>query len=170
MIFDEDVIEHYGVKGMKWGVRKERRANKLKRTATQKKENKARRKAGKETKPGKKVGVGERARSFYDTSLTPTTFKDLVKTRSINEAQLSKADRILGRIERRKRGEASVKDNLAFYANHRLQDQLPTRKKANDYSIDVGASFAGALMFELGGAIPSVTGLGISKINEKRKD
>lgn len=171
MIIDETAyLEHYGVKGMKWGVRKEQRAYKMKRTALQKMENRARRKAGKETLPGKKVGVGERLRTYGDTVFTPTTIKDLVTTRSLNEAQLRKADRIQGRIDRRKKGEASVGDKLAYYANVRNQDLLPTKKGPNDTRINVGASFTGLLMAQ--SAVPmvgSLAGLGVSKVNQKRK-
>jgi hypothetical protein len=178
MILNEDIfLEHYGIKGMKWGVRKEQRAYKLKQTALQKKENKARRLAGLGTKPGKAVSGFERARSAYDTVLTPTTIRDLVKTRSINEAQLAKADRIQARINRRKRGEASVRDNLAYYANFRYQDQFPTNQSVRSRNVNLGASFAGALLNSMTvgglgpvGAAASLTALGISKAAPKVKN
>lgn len=188
MIIDaDDYLEHYGVKGMKWGVRKEQRAYKMKRTALQKKENKARRKAGKKTLPGKKVGIGERLRTFNDTFFTPTTIKDIIETRSLNEAQLRKADRIQGRINRMKKGKASVSDKLAYYANIRNQDLVPTKQGPKDTKMNIGASFAGNLIsypitvasitvsgvtHPIGvpvGAAGSAAALGVSKINQRRK-
>lgn len=184
----DEYLEHYGVKGMKWGVRKQQRAYKMKRTATQKKENRARRLAGKKTKPGKKVGIGERLRTLNDTFLTPTTVKDLFTTGSLNEAQIRKADRIQGRIDRREQGKASVSDKLAYYANFRHQDLFPTKQGPKETKMNVGASFAGYLVsypitvasvtvggvtHPIGvsaGAAGSATALGVSKINQRLKD
>ena len=171
MIINEDAyLEHYGVKGMKWGVRKEQRAYKMKRTAEQKMENKARRKAGKGTKAGKKVGVGERARTAYDFSqglLTPSTIKDLIVTRSINQSQLRKAERIQGRIARRKQGKASVGDNLAYLANMRYQDFAPTRSSPTSTKINVGASAASALLSSATFGISDIASAGAAVVSTR---
>ena len=188
MIIDaEDYVEHYGVKGMKWGVRKQQRAHKMKRTATQKQKNKARAAAGQKTPKGQKVGPLERLRTFGDTALTPTTIKDIATTGSLNVAQIRKAERIQDRIARREKGKASVSDNLAYYANFRAQDLTPTKRGPKDTKINVGASFAGQLItypvtvasVTVGGvttgigapvgALGSAAALGVSKARAKRK-
>lgn len=100
----DSYFKHAGVKGMKWGVRRERRVERL---AT----------AGKKNSTGiSKVRAA--------TNLFPRAPVDLVKGRGVTGGAARRADRQRARNARvkSKSGEASVKDFLVYYGGTRFED------------------------------------------------
>lgn len=171
MIIDENgELAHYGVKGMRWGVRKQNRAGNLVKVGS----TKAR---GEKSKPG------EYARATYEVLQNPRSIGAAVKNLSIKQAALEKGQRIQARVAARQQGELSVGGKLAYYSNFRVQDLTPTKRSPSDTRSARGASVAGALInaaaipvgtisgtaVAIPGAAVSAVGLGVSKINSKRK-
>lgn len=105
MIIDESTyLEHYGVPGMKWGVRRNRRAERL-----------------------AKVGRGEGSKSDKIRALGNVSLKDVAKGRGLKGAAKLRSDIQIARNERVASGKASVRDKLAYHGSARLSDLVPTR-------------------------------------------
>lgn len=131
MIIDEEVfLEHYGVKGMQWGVRRNRRANSL-----------------------VKVGAGKGGKSEKVRAALTVGPIDLIKGRGLKGGAGRKGMRQLQRNARVKAGEASVSDKLKYYGGSKYQDIFPTGKAATNTKAAIGASVAGYLVF---GAVMNV--------------
>jgi hypothetical protein len=131
-------FEHQGVKGMRWGVRRQRRVNTLLKVGS-----------GKGT-------LGEKARAAWQVSTL-----DFIR----GHGSLKKAANIRGtrqklRNDRINKGEASVRDKIAFYGGTKYQDILPTGKSEHNTKAAVGATIAGALVAAWAGGVVS-RGLGI---------
>jgi hypothetical protein len=94
----ESFIEHFGKKGMKWGVRRQKRLARAQRVAT-----------GKSSK-------GETA-AFL---LTDTSRASVKRNKGVAGAAASRVRELKGRKERIQKGEAKVKDMLALYGGDRL--------------------------------------------------
>ena len=124
---DEYFLEHFGVAGMKWGVRRNRRANTL-------------------AKVGRGEGTkGEKLRAY--SQLSPL---DIAKGRGLRGGARVRGNRQLQRNARVKAGEGSVRDKLAFVGGSRYQDIFPTGKSAGNTKAAVGASIAGVLLVSVG--------------------
>lgn len=96
----DSYFEHAGVKGMKWGVRKQKRLDRLNRVA---------------------AGQGNR-RDRANVRLTEISSKNYVKNKGLEGAARSKASRMSARRDRILRGEATAKDLIAHYGGDRLWD------------------------------------------------
>lgn len=122
-----DFLEHFGVKGMRWGVRRDNRANTLVR-----------------------VGRGQGTKSQKVRAALTTSPLDIVKGRGLKGGALRRGQRQLARNSRVRSGEASVKDKLAYYGGSRYQDIIPTGKARSNTAAAVGASIAGVLLVNVG--------------------
>jgi len=107
----DEVLAHFGVKGMKWGVRRDNRANLL-------------------VKVGKKRGDDgfDRFRAGLDLAGHPI---DLIKGRGLRGGSLRRGERLLARNKRVREGNASIKDFLLYYGGTKTIDFLPTRRGRN---------------------------------------
>lgn len=104
----DSYFEHFGVRGMKWGVRRTRRAERLARW---------------------KEGSGKASWLRSTAHVGPI---DLVKGRGIRGGTARKAMREVARENRRRNGEATTRDRLARIGNTKVQDLVPVRaSKAN---------------------------------------
>lgn len=102
----EDFLEHVGVKGMKWGVRRERR-------------NQARFRAGQ--KGGPKVS---KVRALGSVNLY-----DIARGRGITGGAQRKALRVQGQLDRFDAGQATTMDVIKRYGSTRVSDLVPVREK-----------------------------------------
>lgn len=123
-------LEHYGVKGMKWGVRRERRASTF---------NRARQKDGPRVS---KVKAG----------LTTGPI-DLVKGRGFRGGAERKYQRLTSRNARVQSGKSSAMDKLKYYGSQQPQDFIPVQaSKANNKTTvkrDATMLAAGGAIFAL---------------------
>lgn len=147
---DIEFLEHFGVKGMQWGVRRDRRAASL-----------------------VKVGYGQGTTSQKVRALANYTPLDAIKLRGLKKASRIRGERQLARNERIHAGESSVKDKLMFFGGTKFQDIIPTTgEKRHDGSAGkaaIGASIAGAVLFGVGKmAFSSLTSTG-KELNTLRK-
>jgi hypothetical protein len=129
MIYQEDIdfLEHYGVKGQRWGVRRDRRANTLKKVGS-----------------GKGSGT-EKLRAY--TTVSPL---DVARGRGFKGAAKLRGERQLSRNARIRKGEASVRDILVYYGGTKHQDLIPTNKKKTNTKAALGASIAGVVLVSIG--------------------
>jgi hypothetical protein len=106
---DKDIdaffLEHYGMRGMKWGVRRQRRQQALVRAGT---------------KGGYK---SSRVRGALGR-LGPV---DLIRGRGVRKGLARKAVRVGGQLERHKAGKATGMDLLKRYGSTRITDLVPVR-------------------------------------------
>lgn len=135
IITAEDYIEHFGVKGMRWGVRRDRRAN-----------------------THIKVGAGQGTLSDKVRSGLTVGPVDLVKGRGFKGAAARKGLRQLERNERVRNGESTVKDKLLYIGGTKYQDILPTGKSSVNTKAAIGASVVGAII------VNQALGIGIRAI------
>lgn len=129
-ITDEDIdkfLEHFGVKGQQWGVRRYNRAQ-------------ARVNVGK----GKGT-TGQKLRSY--ANLGPI---DLIKGGGLRGGAARKGARQISRNDRVRAGESSVRDKLAYYGGTRYQDIIPTSRSKKNAKSALGASVAGAVLVSIG--------------------
>lgn len=98
-------IEHHGVAGMKWGVRRTRRLQALQRAGT---------------KGGPKIS---KVRALANVGPV-----DLIKGRGITGGAHRKAVRIKGQLGRHKAGKATTVDLVKRYGSTRVSDLIPTTK------------------------------------------
>ena len=146
----DEFLEHFGIKGMQWGVRRDRRAAAL-----------------------VKVGSGQGTTSQKVRALARYTPLDAVKLRGLKKASRIRGERQLARNARVHAGESSVKDKIMFFGGVKLQDIIPTTgEKRFDGSAGkaaIGASIAGALLLGVGRiAISNLTSTG-KELNNLRK-
>lgn len=125
---DLDFLEHAGVKGMKWGVRRNRRAQAF-----------AKRGAG-------KANLAEKA--YVQTHLG---LIDRAKGHGTKGGAARKGARLLGRNARVQSGKASAKDLLLYYGTTKQKDLVPVRSKNQHISDPTrkalsAATATGALM------------------------
>lgn len=123
----EDFIEHFGVRGQKWGVRRNRRANNL-----------------------VKVGTGNASRSAKIRAGVTTSPLDLIRGRGFKGGAARRGERQISRNARVKSGESSVKDKLVYYGGTKYQDIIPTGKSAHNTKAAVGATIAGVVLVGVG--------------------
>lgn len=97
-IHEATYLEHFGIKGQKWGIRNQKRLNRAKRVAK-----------GKASK--KEVA------SFL---LTDTSSTSVRRNKGIKGAAASRVRELQNRKDRIKKGEATVKDFLALHEGDRL--------------------------------------------------
>lgn len=104
MIFEtpDDVLEHFGVSGMKWGVRRAKRDAVISRVAS-----------------GKGSAL-DKART-----LARASGHDLVRGRGLQGAAQRKDARNQARAERMRRGESTVRDILVRIGTARFSDIIP---------------------------------------------
>ena len=100
----DDVLEHFGVKGMKWGVRRDRRAARLAR-----------------------VGRGEGGIRDKTRALANVNAVDLVRGRGLRGAAARRSERQIDRNRRVREGEASARDLLTYFGSTRITDLIPSR-------------------------------------------
>lgn len=123
-------IEHYGVKGMQWGVRRDRRAN-----------------------THVKVGEGLGNKSERIRSALTVGPVDLVKGGGFRGAAARRGKRQIDRNARVRAGESSAKDKIAYYGGSKYQDVFPTGKSSTNTKAAVGATIAGYLVVANGIAL-----------------
>ena len=132
VVEESTYLEHYGVKGMRWGVRRDRRINTL-------------RKAG-----SGKAKFNEKARAYTNKPLlSPIPLLgpiDLVAGRGFRGAARRKANRNALAYERIRTGESTVRDRLTQINNLKYQDVFPTSKAATNTSAAIGATIVGAIL------------------------
>ncbi len=93
-----DALIHYGKKGMKWGVRNEKRLQRAVR-----------------------VGSGTATRKERVAfSQVDTSSLSVIRNKSLEGAAQSRARELQGRKDRIQKGEATVKDFLALHGGDRL--------------------------------------------------
>lgn len=114
MIIDEEAyLEHFGVKGMKWGVRRQRREARLRDIATG------------------KSGAAGKATAFTGYFGGPTLPRlgpiDLIRGGGIRGAAYRKSLREAARSKRFKTGKARTSDYLVRYGTLRASDFIPVR-------------------------------------------
>lgn len=97
-------LDHTGVKGMKWGVRRNKRAETLNR-----------------------VGRGEGSGKDKVKAALNVNAIDLIKGRGLQGAAARRGARVTARNDRVQKGEGSVKDMLVYYGSTRYQDLLPSK-------------------------------------------
>lgn len=130
---DLDFLEHVGVKGMKWGVRRNRRAELFKKRASG------------------KANLTEKA--YVQTHLGVV---DRVKGGGTAGGAARKGARLQGRNDRVQNGKASVADYLLYYGTTKNKDIIPVRsknakttdrnKRALSAATAAGVLFAGNLL------------------------
>jgi hypothetical protein len=99
MLIDEEVyLEHYGVLGMKWGVRKDRRLQRAERVASG------------------KASRGERVRF----ALTDTSAASVRRNKGLEGAAANRARELSARKERIQAGKTTVRDIIALSGGDRL--------------------------------------------------
>lgn len=123
----KDYLEHFGVKGMRWGVRRDRRAQNL-------------------VNVGQGKGTATQKLRAYGT----TSPLDVVRGRGFKGGARIRGQRQLARNKRIRNGEASVRDRLVYVGGTKYQDIFPTGKSRTNTSAAVGASIAGALVVSVG--------------------
>lgn len=108
-------LEHFGVRGMKWGVRRQRREARLRDVATG------------------RSGASGKATAFTGYIGGPTLPRlgpvDLIKGRGIEGAAHRKSIREARRSKRFKTGKARVGDYIVRYGLLRPSDLVPVRTK-----------------------------------------
>lgn len=108
----DDFFEHHGVRGMRWGVRRQRRVDLLKRAAK---------------KTGYPSGIAKtRSMLGYGPKLGPI---DLIKGRGLSGGFQRKSQRMQARLKRIKRGRATTMDQIHRVGSFRLSDAIPVRAK-----------------------------------------
>lgn len=106
IIDEEDYLEHYGTKGMRWGVRRQRRHDRLKRVAS---------------------GKGS-FRDKLSTLETAVSLVEVARDRSFTKAAERKWKDQEARKKRLAAGEATTKDLLKHLGSQRFEDFIPVRK------------------------------------------
>lgn len=107
MIIEEEYyLEHFGVKGMKWGVRRQRRVERLAR-------------AGQKNSP-------YATRTRASQNLGPV---DLIRGRGVRGGAARKAVRVQGQLDRYNRGKATTMDKIKRFGSTRLLDLVPVKEK-----------------------------------------
>jgi hypothetical protein len=124
-----DFLEHHGVKGMKWGVRRNRRNEQLFKRASEKGASLA-----------TKVRAGSR-----------TGLIDLARGKGFRGAANIKYNRMTARTERMKAGQATVRDRIVHIGSTRVGDIVPVKaananKKTTSRSDKALVAAAGAVM------------------------
>lgn len=107
---NEDYILHAGVKGMKWGVRRERRAERTRLAS--------------EPNASRALTFNQ---AVTDNWVLQTSYA--IKNRSIKEGRKEYAEASRKRNELVKSGEASVSDRIRYYGSTRLEDLIPVKSK-----------------------------------------
>jgi hypothetical protein len=102
----EEFLEHFGIKGMRWGVRRQRRNQALARAAKG------------------NAGVLTKVRAFREENII-----DLVKGRGIRGGAKIREKRLRERIQRLKAGKGSARDIVVHYGSTRMVDLIPVRRK-----------------------------------------
>ena len=110
-------LEHYGVRGMQWGVRRTRRTQRLARAAAADSSAASRARA---------VGIGGLGVVRLRGRVGPI---DLVKGGGIRGGAARKVDRVLAREQRIKTGKATTSDILMRVGSTRVTDIVPVRDK-----------------------------------------
>lgn len=94
----DDFLAHYGVKGMKWGVRSQKRLDRLNRVAS---------------------GTASR-REKTQVMLTETSEVSRIRNKGLEGAAKTRADQLKARKERIQKGEGTVRDLLALHGGDRI--------------------------------------------------
>ena len=102
----EDFLEHMGVKGMKWGVRRQRRNNAIAR-----------------------VGQGSGGKLDKARALSRTSLYDIARGGGLKGGAKRKSDRFTAREERMANGKTKVTDLLVTYGSFRYTDLIPVSTK-----------------------------------------
>jgi hypothetical protein len=130
---DALLLEHVGVKGMKWGVRRERRRQVYQRG-------------------GIKVREGGSIASKIRTGamLGPI---DLIRGRGIVGGARRKSTRVAGQLERFDKGKATGLDLVKRYGSTRVSDLVPVREKnvgkTRSHKADIAVVTAVGALFAL---------------------
>jgi hypothetical protein len=123
----DEFLEHHGVRGQKWGVRKLRRTQNFQQVG-----------AGKGT-------TSQKFRAGYNTGPI-----DLVKGRGFRGGAARKGARQANANQLVNSGHRTTRATLTRLAGMRYQDVIPTNKAATNTTAAVGASLAGVILVKAG--------------------
>lgn len=104
----DDMLEHYGVKGMKWGVRRQGRISTLSKVG---------------------AGKGSRMDKFKAYMQLPFGAISVAKAGGLQKAAANRADRVKSADARIAAGERKAKDLLTKASSTRIEDLAPSRRR-----------------------------------------
>jgi hypothetical protein len=123
----DDFLEHHGIRGQKWGIRKKRRAENFRQVGTGKATRMQKIRAGRSTGP-----------------------IDLVKGGGFKGGAARKAKRITNANQLVESGHRTTRATLTRLKELHYQDIIPTSKSATNTKAAVGASVAGFVLANYG--------------------
>lgn len=123
----EDFLEHHGIMGQKWGIRRDRRANRIANVGR-----------GKST-------VSEKIRTYG--RLGPI---DFVKGHGLRGGARRKGKRLLNANQKMRDGEATVRNFATWIWSTKQQDILPTSKKVTNTKAAIGSVIVGGILADFG--------------------
>lgn len=121
----DDFLEHHGIRGQKWGIRNQRRANNKIMVG----------------KGSKDATVGQKIRAYTDVGPI-----DLARGHGFRGAALRKGKRQIAAGKAVHDGNATARQWLTRVGMLRQQDVIPTKKGSHNTRAALGASIAGAIV------------------------
>ena len=123
-------LEHFGKKGMRWGVRRDNRASNLKAVG----------------KVGGKTTFGQKVRAY--TQVGPITLSR--SGGSFKKGAAIKGERSLALNKRVQSGKASAGDMINYYGGTRHADLIPSSRSRSSTKSAAGAGILGVVLVASG--------------------